>query len=86
MKRRRTLSQTVREDGPVGSEERLLSIGETSKLLGVDPRQVLALGQDGALEVRGRRVVAASAERLVGKLPEMVARHTHVTDLRIEER
>jgi hypothetical protein len=69
------------------SDERMLSIGETSRLLGVDPRQVLALGDDGALDVRtvdGRGwVVAASAERLVGKLPRMVARQRTYTRIEL---
>lgn len=68
-----------------GPEERTLSIGEAARLLGVDPRQVLALGEDGALERRGRRVLAESAERLVGKVPEMPARQRFEADMNVEE-
>ena len=82
MSAKRTLSETVAADGPV--EERTLTIGQASRLLGVDPRQVIALGADGALETTAEgRVVASSAERLVGKLPEMVARQTIVTDVEL---
>lgn len=85
MRRRRTLSETVADDGPV--EERMLTIGETSRLLGCGGRQVLALGEDGALVVRDGRVVASSAERLAAKgLPRMAEVHTHEADVRIEER
>ncbi len=67
------------------AQERLLRISEVAGLLDISPRQVLALGEDGAIEVRDGKATAASVERLRGKLVRQAERITFPAEIDIAE-
>ena len=64
--------------------ERLLRISEVAQVLDISPRQVLALGEDGAIEVREGKATASSVERLKGKLVRQPEGKTVPATMRVE--